>query len=215
MMIHKTIEFAKPAHEVFHWLHHLGGPGLIVLGLIDNSVVPVPGSMDALTIILAANQRKLWPYYALMATIGSVIGGYLTYRIAFRQGKGAMERKFSRKRMDKVTKTFEKWGFGAVLIPAILPPPAPMVPFLIAAVAPCNTPAISFWLRLPSAGGIRFTILACLSAFYGRLILTIITNHAKPILITFIVVAVSLGLYILYHYRKSLHFKKSKARHAA
>ena len=214
-MIHKTVvEFAKPAHDVFRWLHHLGGPGLIVLGLIDNSVIPVPGSMDALTIILSANQRKLWPYYALMATIGSVVGGYVTYRIARRQGKGAMERRFSRRRINKVTKTFEKWGFGAVLIPAILPPPAPMVPFLIAAGA-MQYSRNKFLAALAIGRAIRFTILACLSAFYGRLILTIITNHAKPILITFIAVSVILGLYILFHYRKKLHFKKSKARQAA
>ena len=209
-----TIEFAKPAREIFHWLHHLGGPGLIVLGLIDNSVIPVPGSMDALTIILSANQRKLWPYYALMATIGSVVGGYVTYRIARRQGKGAMERRFSRRRINKVTKTFEKWGFGAVLIPAILPPPAPMVPFLIAAGA-MQYSRNKFLAALAIGRAIRFTILACLSAFYGRLILTIITNYAKPILITFIAVSVILGLYILFHYRKKLHFKKSKARQAA
>ena len=209
-----TIEFAKPAREIFHWLHHLGGPGLIVLGLIDNSVIPVPGSMDALTIILSANQRKLWPYYALMATIGSVVGGYVTYRIARRQGKGAMERRFSRRRINKVTKAFEKWGFGAVLIPAILPPPAPMVPFLIAAGA-MQYSRNKFLAALAIGRSIRFTILACLSAFYGRLILTIITNHAKPILITFIAVSVILGLYILFHYRKKLHFKKSKARQAA
>ncbi len=92
-MIHKTIELAKPAHEVFRWLHHLGGPGLIVLGLIDNSVIPVPGSMDALTIILSANQRKLWPYYALMATIGSVIGGYrhLPHFISSRQRRNGTQ----------------------------------------------------------------------------------------------------------------------------
>src|SRR6201981_1934030 len=214
MLTYKTIEFAKPAREIFHWLHHLGGPGLIVLGLIDNSVIPVPGSMDALTIILSANQRKLWPYYALMATIGSVIGGYVTYRIARRQGKGAMERRFSRKRIDSVTKAFEKWGFGAVLIPAILPPPAPMVPFLIAAGA-MQYSRNKFLAALATGRAIRFTILSCLSAFYGRQILTIITNHAKPILVTFIVVAVSLGLYVLYHYRKSLHFRKNKARQAA
>ena len=214
MLTYKTIEFAKPAREIFHWLHHLGGPGLIVLGLIDNSVIPVPGSMDALTIILSANQRKLWPYYALMATIGSVVGGYVTYRIARRQGKGAMERRFSRRRINKVTKTFEKWGFGAVLIPAILPPPAPMVPFLIAAGA-MQYSRNKFLAALAIGRAIRFTILACLSAFYGRLILTIITNHAKPILITFIAVSVILGLYILFHYRKKLHFKKSKARQAA
>jgi len=214
MLTYKTIEFAKPAREIFHWLHHLGGPGLIVLGLIDNSVIPVPGSMDALTIILSANQRKLWPYYALMATIGSVVGGYVTYRIARRQGKGAMERRFSRRRINKVTKTFEKWGFGAVLIPAILPPPAPMVPFLIAAGA-LQYSRNKFLAALAIGRAIRFTILACLSAFYGRLILTIITNHAKPILITFIAVSVILGLYILFHYRKKLHFKKSKTRQAA
>jgi membrane protein YqaA with SNARE-associated domain len=214
MLTYKTIEFAKPVREIFHWLHHLGGPGLIVLGLIDNSVIPVPGSMDALTIILSANQRKLWPYYALMATIGSVVGGYVTYRIARRQGKGAMERRFSRRRINKVTKTFEKWGFGAVLIPAILPPPAPMVPFLIAAGA-MQYSRNKFLAALAIGRAIRFTILACLSAFYGRLILTIITNHAKPILITFIAVSVILGLYILFHYRKKLHFKKSKARQAA
>jgi membrane protein YqaA with SNARE-associated domain len=214
MIIHKTIEFAKPAHDVFHWLHHLGGPGLIVLGLIDNSVIPVPGSMDALTIILSANQRKLWPYYALMATIGSLIGGYVTYRISFRQGKGALEHRFSHKRIIQITKTFEKWGFGAVLIPAMLPPPAPMVPFLIAAGA-MQYSRNKFLAALAIGRAVRFTILASLSAFYGRWILTVITNHAEPILIAFIVAAVSLGLYILYRYRKSLHFKKSKARQAA
>jgi membrane protein DedA with SNARE-associated domain len=149
-----------------------------------------------------------------MATIGSVIGGYVTYRISFRQGKGAMERRFSSKRIHSVTKTFEKWGFGAVLIPAILPPPAPMVPFLIAAGA-MQYSRNKFLAALATGRAIRFTILSCLSAFYGRKILTVITNHAEPILITFIVVAVSLGLYVLYHYRKRLHFKKSKARQAA
>jgi membrane protein YqaA with SNARE-associated domain len=214
MLILEPAATASRAHSFMHWLHHLGGPGLIVLGLIDNSVIPVPGSMDALTIILSANQRKLWPYYALMATIGSVVGGYVTYRIARRQGKGAMERRLSRRRMEKVTKAFEKWGFGAVLIPAMLPPPAPMVPFLIAAGA-MQYSRNRFLAALAIGRAIRFTIFACLSAFYGRRILTAITTHARPILITFICGSVSFGLYLLFHYRKNLHFKKSKARHAA
>ncbi len=92
-MIHKTIELAKPAHEVFHWLHHLGGPGLIVLGLIDNSVIPVPGSMDALTIILSANQRKLWPYYALDGhdRLGHRWLRHLPHRIPTRQGRNGAQ----------------------------------------------------------------------------------------------------------------------------
>ena len=60
------------------WLKHLRGLGLVVLGLADNSVIPLPGSMDVLTIWLSAGQPKLWPYYAAMATLGSLIGGYIT-----------------------------------------------------------------------------------------------------------------------------------------
>src|SRR5438105_3218603 len=53
------------------WLERLGGAGLILLGLADNSVVPLPGSMDALTVILSAHEKTWWPYYAAMATIGA------------------------------------------------------------------------------------------------------------------------------------------------
>jgi membrane protein DedA with SNARE-associated domain len=208
MLLHALIQAAKPAHPFMHWVRHLGGPGLIILGLIDSSVIPIPGSMDALTIVLAAKQRNLWLYYALMATIGSVIGGYVTYHLARRQGKSAMEHRISRRRMNKVTKAFEKWGFGAVLVPAILPPPSPMVPFLIAAGA-MQYSRNKFLIALSIGRGIRFTILAYLGAIYGRWIITAITSHAKPILITFISVSVALSLYILFRY------KKSKARQPA
>lgn len=201
MLIHRAVELAKPGHEFMHWIRHLGGPGLIVLGLIDSSVIPIPGSMDALTIILSAQQRDLWPYYALMATIGSVVGGLVTYQIARRQGKGAMERRISRRRMNKVTKAFEKWGFGAVLVPAMLPPPSPMVPFLIAAGA-MQYSRNKFLVALAIGRAVRFTILAALGAYYGRQIVTVISSHFEPILITFIAVSVAIGLYILFRYKK-------------
>ena len=63
---------------VWRWLVKLGGPGLVVLGIADNSVIPLTGSMDVLTMWLAARHRDLWPYYALMATAGAVLGGYIT-----------------------------------------------------------------------------------------------------------------------------------------
>jgi membrane protein YqaA with SNARE-associated domain len=43
--------------------------------------------MDVFTIVLSADQRQRWPYYAFMATLGSLIGGYLTYRLARGEGK--------------------------------------------------------------------------------------------------------------------------------
>ena len=53
---------------VRHWMFHLGGIGLIPLGLLDNSPIPLPGIMDVETILLAGRQQKFWIYYAVMAT---------------------------------------------------------------------------------------------------------------------------------------------------
>src|SRR6516225_9341999 len=64
-----------------------GGPGLLWLGLADNSLIPLPGSMDVLTIWFAVHHRHEWLYYAAMAAAGSVIGGYATYRLARKGGK--------------------------------------------------------------------------------------------------------------------------------
>src|SRR5215469_5700511 len=82
------------------WALRFGGPGLIAVGLIDNSVIPIPGSMDACVILLTAHHRQWWPYYGAMATAGAVIGGYLTYRLAKKGGKAGLEKKISRTRPD-------------------------------------------------------------------------------------------------------------------
>ena len=82
-------------------LRRLGGPGLVLLGIADNSVIPLTGSMDVLTIWLAARHREPWIYYAVMATIGAVLGGYITYSLARKGGKEAMERRLSKRRAGK------------------------------------------------------------------------------------------------------------------
>src|SRR5258708_34739199 len=106
---------ASPQKSVVAWLLHLGGIGLIPLGVLDSSVVPIPGSMDFATILLSARDKHLWFYYALMATAGSVLGGYLTYRLARKGGKEAMEKKLSKRNVNKVVRRFERWGFAAIL----------------------------------------------------------------------------------------------------
>src|SRR5690349_11291065 len=99
------------AVSMWRQLHRWGGGGLVMLGIADNSVVPLTGSMDVLAIWLAARHHEPWPYYALMATIGAVIGGYITYSLARKGGKSAMERKLSKRNAAKVSQKFERWGF--------------------------------------------------------------------------------------------------------
>jgi membrane protein YqaA with SNARE-associated domain len=187
------------AITVWNHLRHLGGVGLVLLGLADNSIIPLPGSMDILTIVLAAHHSRLWWYYAFMATVGAVIGGYITYGLARRGGKQAFERKLSKKTAEKVFKRFERWGFFAVAVPAILPPPFPIVPFLLAAGA-LQYSRRKFVLALALGRGVRFTIVAGLGAIYGRHIVRFFSRYYKPALFMLIGLAVIAGIISLVQY---------------
>jgi len=180
-------------------LRHLGGLGLVLLGLADSSVVPLPGSMDVLTIYLAARHRSLWWYYAFMATVGAVIGGYITYSLARKGGKGAFARKLSKKQGEKVFARFERWGFGAIALPALLPPPVPMVPFLLAAGA-LQYSRKRFIAALALGRAVRFTIVAGLGARYGRHIVRFFSRYYKPALFVLIGLAVAGGVVALIQY---------------
>ena len=184
------------------WLFHLGGLGLIPLGLLDNSPIPLPGVMDVATIVLSARQEQLWLYYALMATVGSLIGGFVTYRLARKGGKEALERRFSRRKVDKVCKIFERWGFGAIAIPALLPPPVPMVPFLFAAGA-MQYPARKFLAALTLGRIPRYMILAYLAARYGRQIIAFIAEHGHPVVVAIIMVLIATAAVVFYFWRGS------------
>jgi membrane protein DedA with SNARE-associated domain len=193
---------ATKAHAVRHWLFTLGGPGLILLGLIDSSVIPVPGSMDAMTVVLSAHDHAWWPYYAVMATAGSVIGAYFTYRIARNRGEKALKDRVSPRNVKKVTKAFERWGFGAIVVPAFLPPPMPMVPFVIAAGALQYSPK-KFLIAMSAGRILRYCILAYLGAAYGRQIFRVIMAHGTAVLIVTIALAAAAALVlVVFHFRR-------------
>lgn len=175
--------------SVWQHLRRLGGPGLVLLGIADNSVIPLTGSMDVLTIWLAARHREPWPYYAFMATLGAVIGGYITYTLARKGGKETMERKLSKKRAAQFSKAFARWGFAAVAIPALIPPPFPFLPFLLAAGA-MQYPRRKFLGALVLGRGLRYFIDAWLGYHYGRHILRFFSKYDKPAMAILIGLAV-------------------------
>jgi membrane protein YqaA with SNARE-associated domain len=180
-------------------LRRLGGWGLVLLGVADNSVIPLTGSMDVLTVWLAARHREPWPYYALMATIGAVLGGFITYSLARKGGKQAMERRLSKRRAAKVYKRFERWGFGAIAVPALLPPPFPFVPFLLAAGA-MQYSREKFLSALALGRGVRYSIAAYLGALYGNHIVRFFSRYEKPAVGILIGLAVVGGIITLIQY---------------
>jgi membrane protein YqaA with SNARE-associated domain len=180
---------------VWKWVHRLGSAGLIVLGLADNSLLPLTGSVDALTIVLAAHNKEWWWVYAIAATIGAVIGGLLTFRLG-RRGEEALEKKGRRIPKDKLKRIqglFNQWGFGSVMIPAMLPPPVPIVPFLITAGV-MKYPTRKFLTALTLGRGVRYFVLAWLGRSYGRQIFGFFSHYHKPILIVLLTLALVGGV---------------------
>ncbi|MGA6981098.1 MAG: VTT domain-containing protein [Candidatus Sulfotelmatobacter sp.] len=177
------------AMSVWRRLRRMGGPGLVLLGIADNSIVPLTGSMDVLTIWLAARHLHPWPYYAAMATLGAVLGGYITYALAHKGGEEAMQRKLSKRRARQVARAFERWGFSAVAIPALLPPPFPFVPFLVAAGAMQYSRG-KFLAALTLGRAVRYSIGAFLGFHYGTHILRFFSQYYKPAMAILIGLAV-------------------------
>ena len=194
--------------KFWRWLRHLGGLGLVLLGLADNSVVPVPGSMDVLTIWLSVHHHDLWWYYALMATVGAVLGGYLTYRIAYRGGKQAIEHRLGHRRAEAFYRRFERWGFWSIAVPAVLPPPFPFVAFLLAAGA-LQYSRSKFLAALSLGRGVRYTIMAGLGVIYGRQFLRFFNKHTKPTVYVLVGLGVAAGVVALVGYLRVRGWEES------
>jgi len=193
------------AISIWPFVHRFGALVFIPLALLDNSVIPTPGSMDALLIVLCAAKRELWWYYALAATLSSLLGAYVSYRIARKGGKEALEKKLG-KRAEKVYEKFERWGFGSLLVGALAPPPVPFGPFVIAAGA-LQYSRKKFLAAVGLGRAIRYTIVAQITVQFGRHIFRFFSTYYKPALWTLIALAVVGGLVGLFYY---LRWKKAR-----
>lgn len=194
------------ASKLWTWIRHLGGPGLLLLGLADNSLIPMPGSMDVLTIWFAVHHHNQWIYYAAMATLGAVVGGYVTYRLARKGGKEMLEHRLGPRSAEVFYKRFERWGFWAVAVPALLPPPFPIVPFLLAAGA-MQYSRQKFLLALTVGRGLRYGLLAYFGVIYGRHFLRFFNKYTKPTIYALIGMAIVAGIAALVTY---LRYQKSE-----
>lgn len=146
---------------------HWGGLGLVPLAILDNSLIPTFGSLDVLTAFLSARHPDLWLYYASMATLGALIGAYITYNLGKRTGLGWLERKFGERRSHQVEYALERWGFGTVFVSTVAPPPWPTAVFLLAAGA-FQYKLRKFFAAVLSGRAIRYGLLTIIAAHYGR-----------------------------------------------
>lgn len=148
-------------------LRHLGPLGLFFLSILDSSPLPTFGGPDILTAILSANHRDPWYEYAAMATAGSVLGAYLTFRVARHAGSAYLDKKFKKGKLTKFLKLFKRWGSGTLFASTAIPIPTPTSMFF-AAAGVSDYPLGKFLAIVTIGRALRYSAIAFVAYHYGR-----------------------------------------------
>jgi membrane protein YqaA with SNARE-associated domain len=189
--------------------HRFGAFLFFPLGFLDNSPIPMPGSMDALLIFLAASKKELWWYYALMATAGAVISSWPMYRLGSKGGEKALDEKLGESRAKKIRTVFEKYGFWSIFFGAIAPPPVPCSAFIATAGA-MEYSTGRFLAALTSGRLLRFGLVGWVASRYGRHIFQFLTKYYKPAMFALLALAVVGGIFAIRYWRRARGRKKSE-----
>src|SRR5258705_10182154 len=106
--------------------------GAYLLALLDATMVFfLPFGVDALVIYLSARNGMFFWIYPLLATAGSVTGAAITYWIGRKGGEMGLERFVKGRRLERIRERVQKGGAAAMAVPALLPPPFPLTPFVL------------------------------------------------------------------------------------
>jgi membrane protein YqaA with SNARE-associated domain len=162
-----ALQRAGRKHLMPHWLIHLGAIGVFAVSVIDSSIIPLPlpGSTDLLVLLLAANQGNPW-LLAAAAIFGSLIGGYLTWSAGKKGGETMLQRYVPRRFLAPITRWMKRNGVVTVSIASILPPPIPLMPFLLSAGA-LGVSRQRFLVSFGISRSARYCLIVWLGVTYG------------------------------------------------
>ncbi len=153
----------------------LGFWGIGAIALLDSSTIPVP--MDAILAVYVWNNKSHFWLYCLMASIGSAIGGLLPYGLGRAGGELFLLKRVDRERFDRIRLRFERQEFLAVMIPSMLPPPAPWKMFIFAAGV-FEMRILPFMFAVFTGRMVRWLILSMLVLKLGPGAADLVAHHA-------------------------------------
>jgi membrane protein YqaA with SNARE-associated domain len=175
----------------------LGGPGLFVIAFLDSSFLSLPQINDLLVVLMVVQHKALMPYYAAMATAGSVAGCYVLYLIAGRGGETFLQKRLKGGNTERALALYRRHGVLALMVPALLPPPAPFKLFvLLAGVA--GVRPLKFVTAIGLARGLRYLLLGALAIRYGDVALELMRTRGRDIAIVVaaLLVTGAIGLWL-------------------
>src|SRR5438874_6223643 len=170
-----------------------GGFGLMALAVCDSSFISLPEVNDVLLMTFAINEPDGMVKFALLTTMGSVIGCALLYAVGRKGGEAFLRRSIADERLARVQRWYQRHGMLAVIVPSLLPPPTPFKIFVLSA----GTFGIS-WPKFITAvvigRGIRYFSEGILAVMYGPAAIEFVHQNYGKIGLAIAIAVVLTGL---------------------
>jgi len=144
------------------------GPwGILLIGIVDSIGVPLPATIDALILLIAAKAPGQGYFAAALAVLGSLAGNLALFQTARYGGRRVMRASES-ENSRKLSAWFRRYGLITVFIPAATPiAPLPLKVFVVSAGA-LRTPLVKFLAVVLVARTVRYFGEAYLGATLGN-----------------------------------------------
>ena len=178
----------------------LGGPGLFLIAFLDSSFLSLPQINDLLLVWMVTKNPHLMPYYATMSVVGSIAGCVVMYFVGLKGGQALLRKRFSEATLARNMALFQRYGVLVVLVPSLLPPPAPFKIFVILAGV-ARIPLLKFCLAIGIGRGIRYFGEGLLAVWYGDQAMAYINEHGREVSL-WLVGALALGLLLFLLWRR-------------
>jgi membrane protein YqaA with SNARE-associated domain len=179
---------------------YLAAPAMIIIGALDSSLLSLPEINDYLVVGRCFKHPSAVFYFPLFAAAGSVVGCALLYTIVRRGGQAVLRKRFPLQSIKRVEQAYERFGFFAIAIPAIMPPPLPFKIFVATAGA-LEYPRWKFLLTVMIARSLRYYIEGILAVYYGRRVLLFMKDNGL-VIVSIVGTLVLIGLIIYFVVRQ-------------
>jgi len=160
---------------------YLAAPAMLIIGALDSSLLSLPEINDYLVVGRCIKNNSAVFYFPLFAAAGSVLGCLLLYTIMRSGGQALLRKRFSLQSIRRVERAYARFGFLAIAIPAILPPPLPFKIF-VATAGTLEYPRWKFLLTVMLARSVRYYVEGILAVFYGRRVLVFFKDNGLVII---------------------------------
>jgi membrane protein YqaA with SNARE-associated domain len=183
---------------------YFAAPLMVLIGALDSSLLSLPEINDYLVVGRCIKEPHAVFYFPLFAAFGSVLGCLLLYTIMRRGGQAVLRKRFKLESIQRVEKAYARFGFLAIGIPAILPPPLPFKIF-VATAGTLEYPRWKFLLTVMIARSLRYYVEGTLAVFYGRRVLIFLRDNGVVIISAVASLAlIGLIIYLLINRRRSV-----------